>query len=309
MKEVFLLASFYKEYFQYLPQGYDDVFILHSNSGEVYCFLAYLAKSFINKNNAKNPLFVATKPYHEDIIEMYFPKARSVYYDMYLKEPRLGQLGDNWEYAGHKFWQIFSPRHFNTVNSNLGSVHYFDAMLKTLNLTREDASKPAPKLAQRYKTNASKIAEKIGLDIDNFVIIAPEALTAKEFPSAFWNNLVKELYNNGYDVFINSVKSSSIKGKTCNLSFSELFALAGFSKAVVSLRSGISEFLIPAKTKNIMLCPRFHWSPLLTANQCIEAYSAMKLPFIDKNLNFELNTELYSSESKLIENVIQLIQK
>jgi hypothetical protein len=113
----------------------------------------------------------------------------------------------------------------------------------------------------------------------------------------------------GYDVFVNSVKSSSIKGKTYNLSFSELFALAGFSKAVVSLKSGVSEFLIPSKTKNVMLCPRFHWSPLLTANQCIEAYSAMKLPFIDKNLNFELNTELYSSELKLIENIMQLIQK
>ena len=40
----------------------------------------------IKKNNAQNPLFVATKPYHEDIISMFFPKARSIYFDMYLKQ-------------------------------------------------------------------------------------------------------------------------------------------------------------------------------------------------------------------------------
>ena len=302
-----MLGAFYKEYFQYLPKGFDDVYILHSNSGEAYCFLAYLAKALIKKNNAQNPLFVATKSYHDDIIKLFFPKARSVYYDMYLKEPRLELLGDSLEYNGHKFFPIFSNRHFNSVNADLGNLHYFDAMLNTLNLTIDDVSKPTPKISTKTKRNMLSIAENIGLNLDNFVIIAPEALTTNTMPNEFWNELIRQLYKQGYDVFLNVAKPTNIKCKTTSLSFSELFALATFAKGCVSLRSGVSEFLIPTKTKNIVLCPRFHWSPALSASQCINAYSILKLPYIDKKKNFELNPEMYSGNSILINHILEIL--
>ena len=304
-----VLKSFYKEYFQYLPGNFDDIYILHSNSGEAYCFLAYLAKAVIKKNNAQNPLFVATKPYHEDLISMFFPKARSIYFDMYLKERRLDILGDSWEYEGHKFLNIFTSRHFNTVNLNLGSIHYFDAMLNTLNLTPTDVVKNLPKANAKSKKEVLKIAEKIGLNLDKFVIIAPEALTTNPMSPLFWESLRRELQKLGYDVFLNATKPTTINCKTSNLSFSELFALATMAKACVSLRSGVSEFLIPTKTKNLVLCPRFHWSPSLTAEQCINAYTIMKLPFVDKKLNFELNPDSYSSEASLINHIIEIIEK
>ena len=65
------LESFYKEYFKYLPNEFDNAYILHANSGEAYCFLAYLAKACLKKDGAEKPLFVATKGYHEDIIEIF----------------------------------------------------------------------------------------------------------------------------------------------------------------------------------------------------------------------------------------------
>ena len=299
--------SFYREYFEFLPKGFDDIYILHANSGEIYCFLAYLAKAHIKKNGAENPLFVATKPYHEDIIKLFFPKSRYVYYNMYLTEPRLSILGDSWNIQGHKFWQIFSQRHFNLVNSNLGGIHYFDAMTATLGLTREDAIKPIPKLPAAEKTRIIKTAEKIQLNLDKFVILAPEASTTNLMPISFWKNLIKELYSNGYDVFLNTTNSNGIKAKTCPLSYMELFALASLAKGVISLRSGVSEFLIPTKTKNITLAPRFHWSPALSAEQCIRGYSLLKLPFIDSNQVYEINPELYLSENALIKEIMQIL--
>lgn len=299
--------SFYREYFEFLPKGFDDVYILHANSGEVYCFLAYLAKAHIKKTGAQNPLFVATKPYHEDIIKLFFPKARYVYYNMYLTEPRLGILGDAWTSQGHNFWQIFSQRHFNTVNSNLGQIHYFDAMLSTLGLTREDVTKPVVKIPVSEKKEVTKIAEKIQLNTDKFVIIAPEASTSNLLPISFWRTLVKELYSRGYDVFLNATKLNEIKAKTHTLSYTELFLLSSMAKGVISLRSGVSEFLIPSKAKNITLAPRFHWSPALTAEQCIRAYSVMKLPFIDTNQVHEINPELYLSEDNLVKEIINLL--
>ena len=127
-----------------------------------------------SRNVKEGYLFVATKGYHEDIIEMFFPKSNYVYYNLYLKEPRLGLIGDFKEFNGRNYRQIFSQRHFNVVNSNLGRIHYFDAMLQTLGLNRADASKPTPKLPKKVVTKVTKIAEEIGLDLNKFVILDDE---------------------------------------------------------------------------------------------------------------------------------------
>lgn len=303
------LESFYKEYFKFLPNEFDTAYILHANSGEVYCFLAYLAKACFKKDNTEKPLFVATKGYHEDMIKLFFPKANLVYYNMYLKEPRLNLLGDFGIINGHQFRQIFSPRHFNLVNSNLGSIHYFDAMLQTLGIDRQEISKPNVKLPKKYLSNVIKIAENINLNLDKFVILAPEALTTEKLPNSFWNNLIKELYKNDYDIFLNVVEATDLKCKKYNLSYNELFALATLSKGVISLKSGLSEFLIPSETKNIILAKKFHWSPILTTQQCLDAYSTMKLPFVDPKKVFELNIDLYGSENVLINHIIETLKE
>lgn len=301
------LESFYNEYFKYLPGDFDNIYILHANSGEAYCFLAYLAKACLKKDNSKKPLFVATKGYHEDIIELLFPKAHNVFYNMYLKEPRLGLIGDCIEYKGRKIRQLFSQRHFNLVNSNLGQIHYFDAMLQTLGLDRKEVSKPVPKVAKSLVNQVTKKVENLGLNLDKFVILAPEALTTGLMPNSFWHSLVKELYNQGYDVFLNVTQATDLKCKRCDLSYKEIFALSTLSKGVISLKSGLSEFLLPSGAKNIVLAKKFHWSPTLTAEQCLNAYSIMKLPFVDPENVFELNTEKYESDSSLIKHVIELL--
>jgi ADP-heptose:LPS heptosyltransferase len=180
-------------------------------------------------------------------------------------------------------------------------------MLSTLGLTREDVTKPVVKIPVSEKKEVTKIAEKIQLNTDKFVIIAPEASTSNLLPISFWRTLVKELYSRGYDVFINATKLNEIKAKTHTLSYTELFLLSSMAKGVISLRSGVSEFLIPSKAKNITLAPRFHWSPALTAEQCIRAYSVMKLPFIDTNQVHEINPELYLSEDNLVKEIINLL--
>ena len=301
-----VIESFYKDYFANFPKNFDSVFILHANCGEIYDFIAYLAKPIFQKYNTQKPLFIATKPYHTDIASLFLPDVRCRYQDLYLKEPRLSILNDYWEYEGFKFQQIFSPKHFNAVNSNPGCIHYFDAMLKTLDLKREDVSKPSPIISKKLKNDVIEIAKRIDLNIDNFIILAPEALTSSQLPISFWKNLSNTLRKNGYDVFLNITNTRfDIQAKTHNLSFSELFALATMSKGAISLRSGLSEFLIPSKAKNIILCTKFHWSSELTAEQCIKAYSVYGLPFVNKKQVQEINVEKFSTEIELIKYIME----
>ena len=302
------LKSFYDEYFKYLPNKFDVAYILHANSGEAYCFLAYLAKACLKKDGAENPLFVATKLYHKDIIDMFFPKANYVYYNIYLREPRLNLLGDIHQYNEQKFRVIFSKRHFSSVNSNLGKIHYFDAMLDTLDIDRKDVSKPTPKITKKTQTDVIRIAEQLNLDLENFVILSPEAATAELMPISFWKKLVTTLRNKGYDIFLNAMNPIDLKCKQKQLTYKEIFALSKMSKGIISLKSGLSEFLLPTGIKQIVLAKKFFWSPVLTTRQCIDAYSIIKLPFVDTNKVFELNTDFYPSEKELANKIISLLE-
>ena len=106
---------------------------------------------------------------------------------------------------------------------------------------------------------------------------------------------------------LNVTNPTDLNCKKYDLSYKELFALTTLSKGVISLKSGLSEFLLTSGVKNIVLAKRFHWSPVLTAQQCLEAYSIMKLPFVDTKCHFEINTELYRDEKSLIDYILQIL--
>ena len=53
---VSLFNEFKRKYFKYLDKKYDDIYILHANSGETYLTLTYIIDALIKKNNSKSPL-------------------------------------------------------------------------------------------------------------------------------------------------------------------------------------------------------------------------------------------------------------
>jgi len=308
-----LAKLFFLNNLKKVKEKYDDVYILHSNSGEVYLFFAYLAKSFIKKNQSQHPLFVATQKYHIDILKMYYPEAKYIF----INNLQLKTQSDVWNMPEHRYFILFSGNHFEKVeqdikNSEIGSVHYLASILKTLNLTEKDFSKPQVMPSVKSQKVLSNAVNKMQLQLNDFIILAPEALTCEDLPITFWQKVVHELKNKNFDIYLNITKPTNyIEGcKHYNLGFKEVFFLAQKAKAVISLRSGFSEFLLPTGIPNISVYTKFRKKTknAFSVDKGIEGFSMLKIPFVDKNKVCEINAELYKNEDELVRQVIDSLE-
>lgn len=319
VKSFLLSERIYNKYFKNLKIKYDDVYILNSNSGESFLFLAYLCKAVLAKNNSKHPLFAATKKYHIDILKMYLPEANYVY----LPDLKIRTQRSIWKTGGHNVFLMFSSNHFDKVKQNIaekntGEIHYFKEITNTLGLTEADYQNPSPEISEETTEHAIEKANRHTLNLDNFIIIAPEAKTCSRLPHSLWQKLTAELRQKGFDIFLNITnKENYIQGcKTCALSYSELYALSLKAKAVISLRSGLSEFLLPAGIPNIAIYTSFcdaAGGKNLPAEKTLAAFSMKKLPFVNQGKIIEIKSGDYKNSDEInavvISNLEQLLLK
>lgn len=309
-----LADVFYNNYLKKLKLIYDDVYILHSNSGEVYLFFAYLAKNFLKKNNSQKPLFVATKKYHIDILKLYYPEANYIF----INNLRLKTQSNFWKRREHNYYIIFSGNHFEKVesdikNSNIWGVHYFQSMIKTLNLTEKDYSYPKIFTDNNLLNNLNEKIKGVNLNLNNFVILAPEAMTCTELPKIFWTKLVSKLIYENFDIYLNITNpSNNIAGcKSLDLNYREAYFLALKAKAVISLRSGFSEFLLPTQIPNIALYTKFRnrIKNVFSIDKGLQAFSMYKIPFVKKENIYEINTDNFNNENLLVNQVMNVLNK
>lgn len=314
-KKINLQNIFYEKYLKPVKVDYDDVYILHANSGEAYLFFAYCAKSFLNKNNSKKPLFVATQDYHVDIVNMYLPGANVIY----IENLRLKTKSNKWIVNNHNCYMIFSPIHFDNVEKDackkeIGQVHYLNSINETLNISDIDYTKPVIKVTPQVKQSLLQKINKLDLNLKNFVIIAPEAQTCEELQFSLWQKVAIELKNRGFDVFLNIVnKENSIDGcKSAFLTYQEVYQLATQAKAVISLRSGFTEFLLPSNIPNITIYTKFRnrkKNKSFSVEKTISAFSMHKFPFVNHDLICELNIDNYKNENELLTSIMKNLDK
>lgn len=191
-------------------------------------------------------------------------------------------------------------------------MHYLASILKTLNLTEKDFSKPQVMPSVKSQKVLSNAVNKMQLQLNDFIILAPEALTCEDLPITFWQKVVHELKNKNFDIYLNITKPTNyIEGcKHYNLGFKEVFFLAQKAKAVISLRSGFSEFLLPTGIPNISVYTKFRKKTknAFSVDKGIEGFSMLKIPFVDKNKVCEINAELYKNEDELVRQVIDSLE-
>ena len=244
---------------------------------------------------------------------MYIPNAQYIY----IKKPKIKFVRNKWHFNNHNFYMIFSREHFFGVEEDIkqqeiGEVHYFDSILKTLNLTKEDLSCPSIFLPETLETTTMQKARKMNLSLDKFVILAPEALTCEELPVSFWQNLTDEFQKRNIDVFLNVMDEKyQLNGiKTIKLDFQEIYYLATKAKAIISLRSGLSEFLLPTNVLNIAIYTKFggRIQNAVISEKTMKSFSMLKLPFVNKEKIIELNFENYNNEKELIEEILKNIK-
>jgi len=303
-----LKKFFWDEYIANIYVDFDDVYILSANSGEINAFIAYLAKNTFKKNGSKKPLIIASKEYHKDILEMYLPEYSFMYIDCYPFTFSLRNIGSSWEYNNHKFYIMYNRQHFDNVNCFFLNNYYYDAIVKYVGLSYEESQIPNWTIKQEVKDTLLKKIKPLKLDLENLIILAPEASTISELSSDFWNKLDKELNDLGFSTFINIARRPSLYVKDNDypiLTYKEIFYLTTLSKTVVSLRSGLTEFLIPSDIPIITL-----FSPCWGNKTEIvkNIYSVKGLPYVTEDKVQELYTDAYPDYDLLIEEILTKIK-
>ena len=139
-------------------------------------------------------------------------------------------------------------------------------------------------------STAQQIAQEIkniGLNIEKFVLISPEANSCELLKNSFWVNLINDLTQQGYDIFVNiatdCVNLDGAKYKTCKLSYSEAYTLALRAKKIYSLRSGFTEFLLDTKVPMEVYYTKFR-NNNITAEQIHNEYGLLKIPGTNPDL-------------------------
>ena len=309
IKTINLVEVFYNKYLKNIKYDYDDVYILQANSGEEYLFFAYCVEAVLRKNNSKKPLFIATQSYHIDILKMYLPDANFIY----IKDFRTRIKSNKWHIKNHTCYMIFSANHFHNVEKDahrkeIGQVHYLSSINKTLEISEKDYTKPNVKISQETKQSLKDKIDPLNLNLNSFVVIAPEAQTCEDLPLSLWKKIVKELKQRGFDIFLNIVdKNNYIDGcKSVFLTYQEAYALAQKAMAVISLRSGFTEFLLPTGIPNITVYTKFRNRKKFTFSvaKTISAFSMHKFPYLNHELVCELNKDDYEDEDQLLQAIM-----
>lgn len=290
-----LLDDFKKKYFKHFApfkNKHDDIYILKANSGEIYLTLTYIIEALIKRNGSKSPLLVATKKYHVDMIKMFCPDIPYIF----VKDIKIKFEAKNFNIEKLKFYLLFDDNFLKKTGAEIKSSkknHYFKSILSLLNFTISDISMRKPTVSIEDEDNMLNKLKKTSLNLENFVFLAPEAQCCKHYDDDFWCELINKFQQKGYDVFVNimtdDINLNYAKNyKSCNLSFTEAFALAKRAKKIVSLRSGFTEFLLQTNTPIDSLYTNFRHN-VLSASQVLSGFSLKELPFVDCSKIQEFN--------------------
>lgn len=296
-----LLDDFKKKYFKHFApfkNKHNDIYILKANSGEIYLTLTYIIEALIKRNGSKSPLLVATKKYHVDMIKMFCPDIPYIF----VKDFDTKIVGDSFKIESFRFFLLYDSIHFRQVDINIqnnisGKNHYFKAILDRLQLAENSLSMQKALIIPDAEFTMLEKIKKIGLNINNFIFIAPEALSCKLYDDDFWVILINKLHKQGYHIFVNLMENrinlkNAIDIKSCFLSYAEAFALAKHAKKIISLRSGFTEFLLQTNVPIDVLYTKFKQrcaSNDLEISQVLSGFSLKELPFVDCSKIQEFN--------------------
>jgi hypothetical protein len=92
------------------------------------------------------------------------------------------------------------------------------------------------------------------------------------------------------------------------LDFAELYCLAQKAKAIISLRSGLSEFVLPTNIPNIAIYTKFrdrNPDVAFSVERGIAGFSMLKMPFINEDKIIEINADKYKTLDELKEVTIK----
>lgn len=268
--------------------GYDDIYICKHHIGEIYVF-CQLLKEYIKSNGSQKPILIVPQARYVSLYKMFVPDVPMQQVDLDLGRLDGQVLSAVTLYKGHRFF-IPVPDRFVELRKFIFSdgkdIHFADYLAQQMNAT-SCARYHAALITENTQQRVEKYAEKLGLNLDKFVIFSPEAITSMDLSHTFWINLGKFMKERGYQVFVNTVTwrypswmdkiPNAIKG--CP-SFDEFYYMSSRAAAVIALVNGLVVTLAQVQKPRFFLYT--NQNPTLgdrmDADTILRAYRLDKMP-------------------------------
>lgn len=284
---------------------FDHIYLCRLNMGEAYV-LACIIKEWIKVNNSQKPVVIITQKYHSDIFNMFCPEIPYVFVPISKLEMDKTIFNVENTYRGKKILYWLPMQNCAALSANIKNQngHFFDMLCQYAKVDKKCIS---PQQVKNF-CDIKNIADKLNVNLENFILLTPEAISLVPLSSSFWQNLTFELKKLGFDVLYNCKHIENIPkdAKHCFLTIPETYELAQHTKALISLRSGLNDVLSTIQTKQFIIYTALSYHSIDTAHT-LSGYSLEKMPGVNKQRIQEFNYDLLS-ENELIEQIINEIQ-
>ncbi len=188
----------------------------------------------------KDALVFGTRRQHADIFKMYCPEIPVFYCaEAGLKEKQ--------ESNSNKFEAVLFDKKIIEINND--GKPFLKAWEKYLKADFSNIEYKKAIISEEVKKSAYQKAKLLHLNLDKFVFLMPFARSHELLPEEFWQDIEKQLKNNGFDILYNSLL----------FSLPEAYVLAEKSKAIISLRSGFNDVLCELPVPQFMIYSHNGW--------------------------------------------------
>lgn len=286
---------------------FDDIYALFCPTGELYITLNLL-QELIKKNKSQKPLIVCRKNFERNICKIFCPEIPCI-----VLPNSIGSIykKSSFVIGKHKIFYYFVTEHYLKQDKLINSCgeHYYSYIIKDLGLSEDQINFKYPYITKETEKEIQNYQKVINLN--NFVMIFPEAVTCSKLPKKFWIVLCDKLSQKGYDIFTNitDMRNYIPHTKAFCLNHQETLALAQKAKAIIGLRCGMLELLTQYDVP--MYCIYNHLPPRptllpMSAENVLSGFTLKKLPNVNVNNIFEYNAENYS-EDELINLILKKV--
>lgn len=291
---------------------YRTIYVLFNNLGETRFSLEYF-----KCNLPDNCLFVYTKKYHEQLLEMILPGTDRVFYPEYFSVHLQKDAKEKYIIGDCRIILLGLISYFKRYERLIGSSSLSEIPHFYINYMREVLGvqytvEIPPLVVQDLIFNSAK--EKLNLLIggSKFVIICNETFSNQNLTAEFYQELCRSLYKRGYKILFNStgINKSNSLGISSYLSIQELVAISAHAEFVIGIRSGIFDLLSSNCSRIVALYTPFRVRSgfeSLPAEKVLHAFSLKMIPFKNTPRIDEVIIDNNNSLSKNISKIFGVI--
>lgn len=240
-----LLSSMLNKY-RFQLTGADHIYLLNSNLGELYLFLSCFLLAMMKRDNVQKPVFVTDRKYHFALFRLLIPQAKTIKIDKVISEV----VDKHFVFEGIPCTILYTSSFFIDSWKKLlkGQGNFFDSLSQEVGLAPSELELNPVRFSETLRRKVHQVIGDLHLNLERLIFLAPEANSCRSLHKKEVFELVKNLKEKGWSIFLNTAKSDMqdiVPGMISSpLSVDEAIYLASLSKHIIAVRSGLLDALV-----------------------------------------------------------------